>query len=50
VGEPGDVIALKFAEPAIGPGGRAIDVRLIGADLDRMKSASHELREWLSRF
>ena len=45
-----DVIALKFSEPAIGPGGRAIDVRLIGADLDEIKAASLELKAWFDGF
>jgi len=45
-----DVIALKFAEPTIGPGGRAIDVRLIGTDLDEIKAAALELRNWLAGF
>jgi len=45
-----DVIALKFAEPTIGPGGRAIDVRLIGTDLEEIKAAALELKAWLGRF
>ncbi len=49
-GEPTDVIALEFVEPMIGPGGRAIDIRLLGPDLDELKSASLALREWLDGF
>ena len=49
-GQLTDVIALKFAEPAIGPGGRAIDVRLIGTDLDEIKAAALELKNWLAGF
>ena len=45
-----DVIVLKFAEPTIGPGGRAIDVRLIGADLDEIKAAALELKAWFGGF
>ena len=45
-----DVIALKFSEPAIGPGGRAIDIRLIGTDLDEIKAAALELKTWFSDF
>jgi multidrug efflux pump subunit AcrB len=45
-----DVIALKFAEPTIGPGGRAIDVRLIGTDLDQIKAAALELKNWFAAF
>ena len=49
-GQLTDVIALKFAEPTIGPGGRAIDVRLIGTDLDEIKAAALELKNWLTGF
>ena len=45
-----DVIAVKFAEPTIGPGGRAIDVRLIGTDLDEIKAAALELKTWFGGF
>lgn len=50
VGNLTDVIALKFTEPAVGPGGRAIDIRLLGSDLERVKAASDELQAWLQRF
>ncbi len=50
VGELPDVISLKYTEPAIGPGGRAIEVRLKGADLQQLKSASHDLQNWLNDF
>jgi len=45
-----DVIAVKFTEPTIGPGGRAIDLRLLGYDLDRLKAAVTEPRSWLQGF
>jgi HAE1 family hydrophobic/amphiphilic exporter-1 len=45
-----DVITIKFTEPAIGPGGRPIDLRLLGPDLMRLKAASQELQEWLNSF
>ena len=50
VGAMTDVIALKFAAPTIGPGGRAIDIRLIGNDLDKIKLAALELKTWLAGF
>ncbi len=50
VGTLTDVIALKFSEPTIGPGGRPIDIRLLGDDLQRLKAASAELRAWLHRY
>ncbi|NKN31900.1 efflux RND transporter permease subunit [Marichromatium bheemlicum] len=42
-----DVINIKYTEPAIGPAGRAIDIRLLGADLDRLRAASTEFQGWL---
>ncbi|MEM6547466.1 MAG: efflux RND transporter permease subunit [Pseudomonadota bacterium] len=45
-----DVISLKFTEPSLGPGGRAIDIRLSGEDLDALKAASTELVAWLEGY
>ena len=50
VGDLADVIAVKFAEPSIGPGGRAIDLRLLGSDLEQLKAASLELQDWLNSY
>ena len=50
VGELTDVIAIKYTEPTIGPAGRAIDLRLLGYDLNRLKAASTELQEWLNSY
>ena len=50
VGDLADVISIKYTEPVIGPGGRPIDLRLLGYDLERLKAASNELQDWLSRF
>ena len=50
VGEPADVISLKYTEPVIGPGGRAIDLRLLGPDLDQLKAASRELQDYLGGY
>lgn len=50
VGETPDVIFLKFTEPQIGPGGRAIDIRLLGEDLGELKAASSELLAWLGGY
>ncbi len=49
-GQPTDVLALTFTEPAIGPAGRAIDIRLAGDDLEQLKEASLALRDWLGRY
>lgn len=45
-----DVIALKFTEPAFGPGGRPIDIRLVGSDLEQVKLAAHDLRDWFDAY
>jgi hydrophobic/amphiphilic exporter-1 (mainly G- bacteria), HAE1 family len=45
-----DVIALKFTEPAVGPAGRAIDVRLKGDDLGRLSLAAREVKTWLNGY
>ncbi len=50
VGEVPDVIALKFTEPMIGPQGRAIDIRLLGNDLETLKSASLAMQSWLNSY
>jgi len=45
-----DVINMKFTKTQIGPGGRAIDIRLKGPDLTALKSASLELQAWLNAY
>ena len=50
VGEVEDVIAIGFKQPTIGPAGLAINIRLTGQDLDRVKAASLELMDWLNGF
>ena len=47
VGEIPDVISLKITEAQIGPAGRPIDIRLLGEDLEDLKTASAALLEWL---
>ncbi|MCC2113869.1 MAG: efflux RND transporter permease subunit, partial [Hyphomicrobiales bacterium] len=49
-GDIPDVIALTFTEAAIGPGGRAIDLRLMGDDLDQLKRAATEFKAYLAGF
>ena len=50
VGNMPDLISLTFKEPAIGPAGRAIDIRLSGEDLNQLKQASLALQAWLSQY
>lgn len=45
-----DVVSLGFKEPAIGPGGHPIELRLKGRDLDQLKAASTELIAWLDGY
>lgn len=49
-GEVSDVATLNFTEGTFGPGGRAIDIRLTGSDLDQLTAAADELSEWLRRY
>jgi len=50
VGVVPDVLNLKFAEPMIGPGGRAMDIQLAGEPLETLGDAAHEMARWLEDF
>ena len=50
LGDIPGVLSLQFAEPALGPAGRAIEIRLVGADLSRLSQASWELQGWLQNY
>ncbi|MDP6707562.1 MAG: efflux RND transporter permease subunit [Alphaproteobacteria bacterium] len=50
VGMPPDVLQINFKQAQIGPGGRAIEVRLQGDDLAVMKRAAVELQDWLAGY
>ncbi|MBL4585356.1 MAG: efflux RND transporter permease subunit [Pseudomonadales bacterium] len=50
VGTLPDLISLTFKEPALGPAGKAIDIRLSGPDLNQLKQASVELQHWLRQY
>ena len=41
---------ISFKEPAIGPSGRAIQMRLYGDDFSQLSAASFELQNWLSGY
>lgn len=45
-----DAVSIQFKEPAFGPAGQAISIRLQGNDLDRLSSASWELQGWLKGY
>ena len=50
VGELADVININFKEPSIGPGGLAIEIDLIGENLDELKRGSNKLQKWLDGY
>lgn len=50
VGAVPDVINIAYKEPTLGPGGLAIEIRLQGHDLVKLKQASLDLRNWLERY
>ncbi len=50
VGTLPDVVSLNFTQGRSGPGGKAISIRLMGGELERLKAASTELREWLGNY
>lgn len=49
-GTVADVIAINYKEPTIGPAGLPIEIRLIGDDLDQLKSVSLKLQDWLRQY
>ncbi|MCF8053572.1 MAG: efflux RND transporter permease subunit, partial [Desulfobacterales bacterium] len=50
IGTLPDVISLTLGEPGFGPGGRPIEVRLRGNDLEKMDKAATDLKGWFSQF
>ena len=42
-----DAISIQYKEPAFGPAGQAISIRLQGQDLPQLSNASWELQNWL---
>lgn len=49
-GELAGVLDVVFDEPSIGPAGRAIEMRIRGNDLIKLKQASAEAQAWLAPF
>ncbi|MFC5076624.1 Toluene efflux pump membrane transporter TtgB [Vibrio thalassae] len=50
VGELADPISLVFKQPTMGPGGRALEMRIKHDDLDMLKAASVEIQQYLNEF
>lgn len=45
-----DALSIQFKEPALGPAGQAISIRIQGENLERLSRASWELQHWLSGY
>jgi multidrug efflux pump subunit AcrB len=45
-----DAISIQYKEPAFGPAGQAISIRLQGQDLEQLSRASWELQNWLKGY
>ncbi|MCY9869603.1 efflux RND transporter permease subunit [Vibrio barjaei] len=50
VGELADPISLVFKQPTMGPGGRALEIRIKHDDRDMLKAASVEIQQYLNEF
>lgn len=50
IGTLPDVISLTLGEPGFGPGGRPIEVRLRGRNLEELKSAARDLHGWFGQY
>lgn len=44
------MVSLVFTEPAVGPSGRAIEIRLSGLEPDKLSQASYEMRQWFKGY
>ncbi len=42
--------SISFKEPTVGPSGQAIEIRLLGSNLEHLSQASYELQEWLAGY
>ena len=49
-GELTGVLSVAFDEPSIGPAGRAIEMRIRGADLQELSQTAAEVQAWLKPF
>jgi multidrug efflux pump subunit AcrB len=50
IGSIPDLINLTITETAIGPGGRDIEIRLRGKEIERMRKAISEVKVWFGQF
>ena len=47
IGPLPNVLSIQYQEPMLGPSGRAIHIRLSGADMNALSQASWDLQNWL---
>lgn len=45
-----DAMSISYKEPAVGPSGKAIQIKLSGMSLEHLSTASFELQNWLSGY
>jgi len=45
-----DNVRITYAEPAVGPAGKAIEFRLAGVDLEELDVAARDLQAWLGAY
>ncbi|MGF1762386.1 efflux RND transporter permease subunit [Aliivibrio kagoshimensis] len=50
VGDLPEPVTLVFKQPTMGPGGRAIEIRMMDSDLHTLKAASIEVQAYLNEF
>ncbi|MCW8330328.1 efflux RND transporter permease subunit [Photobacterium sp. SDRW27] len=50
VGVIADPVSMVFKQPMVGPGGRAVEIRMQHDDLAQLKAASIELQQFLNEF
>ena len=50
VGELTDPVSLVFKQPSMGPGGRALEVRIQHDDVHELKAASQEIQDYFAGF
>ncbi|MCG8448469.1 MAG: efflux RND transporter permease subunit [Pirellulales bacterium] len=49
-GQLPDVLSITYSEPTLGPGGRPIEVRLLGNRLEMLQAAAADVRRWFAQF
>ena len=50
VGLPADLLSFSVAQTSLGPAGRAIEVRILGDDLQQSKQAAAEVQRWFNGY